>query len=92
MKHSPQKLHAYQTLFTLNQAFENVLADLHRLQRLPFFRLEFLREFQVMAEETRAVANKFTATQREEYLAKAMRRIYKSRAISWRLPMRPRSW
>ena len=45
MKHSPQKLQAYQTLFTLNQAFENVLADLHRLQRLPFFRLEFLREF-----------------------------------------------
>ena len=57
MKHAPQKLLAYQTLFTLNQAFENVLADLHRLQRLPFFRLEFLREFQVMAEETRACVN-----------------------------------
>ena len=57
MKHSPQKLRAYQTLFTLNQAFENVLADLHRLQRLPFFRREFLREFQVMVEETRACVN-----------------------------------
>src|SRR5882724_7636126 len=57
MKHSPQKLLAYQTLFTLNQAFENVLADLHRLQRLPFFRSEFLREFQVMVEETRACVN-----------------------------------
>src|SRR5437899_3663307 len=57
MKHAPQKLHAYQTLFTLNQAFENVLADLQRLQRLPFFRPEFLREFQVMVEETRACVN-----------------------------------
>ena len=57
MKHAPQKLLAYQTLFTLNQAFESVLADLHRLQRLPFFRLEFLREFQVMVEETRACIN-----------------------------------
>jgi len=57
MKHSPQKLLAYQTLFTLNQAFESVLADLHRLQRLPFFRLEFLREFHVMVEETRACIN-----------------------------------
>ena len=44
-------------MFTLNQAFESVLADLQRLQRLPFFRLEFLREFQVMVEETRACIN-----------------------------------
>ena len=57
MKHAPQKLLAYQTLFTLNQAFESALADLQRLQRLPFFRLEFLREFQVMVEETRACIN-----------------------------------
>jgi hypothetical protein len=57
MKHAPQKLLAYQTLFTLNQAFESVLADLQRLQRLPFFRPEFLREFQVMVEETRACIN-----------------------------------
>ncbi len=57
MKPASQKLRAYQTLFTLNQAFQNVLADLHRLQRLPFFRLEFLREFQVMVGETRACIN-----------------------------------
>ena len=57
MKPASQKLLAYQTLFTLNQAFENVLADLQRLQRLPFFRPEFLREFQVMVEETRACIN-----------------------------------
>src|SRR5216683_2804989 len=57
MKHAPQKLRAYQTLFTLNQAFENVLADLQRLQVLPFFRPEFLQEFQVMVEETRACVN-----------------------------------
>jgi hypothetical protein len=52
-----QKLRAYHTLFTLNQSFENVLADLQRLQRLPFFRRAFLREFQVMVEETRACVN-----------------------------------
>jgi hypothetical protein len=57
MKHAAQKLRAYETLFTLNQAFENILADLQRLQRLPFFRREFLREFQVMVEETRACIN-----------------------------------
>src|SRR6266436_6335179 len=57
MKTTPQKLRAYQTLFTLNQAFENISADLQRLQRLPFFRPEFLREFQVMVEETRACIN-----------------------------------
>src|SRR5260370_16440667 len=57
MKDAAQKLRAYETLFTLNQAFENVLADLQRFQRLPFFRREFLREFQVMVEETRACIN-----------------------------------
>src|SRR5439155_18934988 len=57
MSPASQKLRAYQTLFTLNQAFENVLADLQRLQHLPFFRSEFLREFQVMVEETRACIN-----------------------------------
>src|ERR1051326_8126022 len=57
MKPASQKLHAYQTLFSLNQAFESVLADLRRLQRLPFFRPAFLREFQVMVEETRACVN-----------------------------------
>src|SRR5690242_453687 len=57
MKPASQKLLAYQTLFSLNQAFESVLADLHRLQRLPFFRRAFLQEFQVMVEETRACIN-----------------------------------
>jgi hypothetical protein len=57
MKHTRQKLRAYQTLYTLNQSFENLLADLQRLQRLAFFRPEFLREFQVMVEETRACIN-----------------------------------
>jgi len=33
-----------------------------------------------MAEELRAIANKLTDTQREEYLAKAMQLIYRSRA------------
>ena len=53
----PQKLRAYEALHSLNQGFENVLADLVRLQKFPFFRLQFLRHFQVMVEETRAWAN-----------------------------------
>ena len=57
LKHSPQKLRAYETLFILNQAFEQVLANLRSLQALPFLRREFLQEFQVMVEETRACVN-----------------------------------
>ncbi len=57
MKSTPQKLRAYEILFTLNQAFEQVMANLRSLQALPFFRSEFLREFQVMVEETRACIN-----------------------------------
>ena len=57
MKSTPQKLRAYEILFTLNQAFEQVLANLRSLQKVPFFRSKFLREFQVMVEETRACVN-----------------------------------
>lgn len=57
MKTTPRKVRAYETLFTLNQAFEQVLANLRSLQALPFFRRDFLQEFQVMVEETRACVN-----------------------------------
>ena len=57
LKHSPHKLHVYQIIFTLNQGFEQVLANLRSLREFPFFRREFLQEFQVMVEETRACVN-----------------------------------
>ncbi|HLM98646.1 MAG TPA: hypothetical protein VK335_05155 [Bryobacteraceae bacterium] len=57
MKSTPQKLRVYETLHSLNQGFEQVLADLGRLQDFPFFRRKFLRHFQVMVEETRAWAD-----------------------------------
>src|SRR6266478_5619583 len=56
-QHTPQKVQAYETLYTLNQGFEQVLAGLRSLQQFPFFRPEFLREFQVMVAETRACIN-----------------------------------
>jgi hypothetical protein len=56
-KRAAQKLPVYEILYSLNQGFEQVLADFGRLQKFPFFRREFLREFQVVVEETRAWAN-----------------------------------
>ena len=57
MKPASQKLRVYENLFTLNQAFEQVLSNLRHLQEFPFFRREFLREIQVVVEETRAWVN-----------------------------------
>jgi hypothetical protein len=56
MKPASQKLRVYETLHALNQGFEEVLTDLGRLEKLGF-RREFLREFRVVVEETRAWAN-----------------------------------
>jgi hypothetical protein len=52
-----QKLRIYQTLYSLNQAFEQVLADLQSFQEFPFLNRDFLRHFQVIIEETRCWAN-----------------------------------
>jgi hypothetical protein len=52
-----QKLRVYESLHSLNQAFERVLTDLPSLQEFPFFRREFLKHFQVVIEETRCWAN-----------------------------------
>ncbi len=57
MKSTPQKLRVYETLHSLNQGFEQVLADLRRLEEFPFFRRELLRALSVVVEETRAWAN-----------------------------------
>src|SRR5690242_2405375 len=57
MKPSSQKLGVYETLHSLNQAFEQVLSSLAHLHDFPFFRREFLREIQVVVEETRAWVN-----------------------------------
>lgn len=57
MKPTSQKLRVYETLQSLNQAFEQVLSNLRHLQTFPFFRRQFLREFLVVVEETRAWAN-----------------------------------
>ncbi len=57
MKSTPQKLHVYEALHSLNQGFEQVLTDLRRLQEFPFLHRQFLRQFQVVVEETRAWAN-----------------------------------
>ena len=51
------KLRVYETLHSLNQDFERVLADLRSLQAFPSLRREFLNHFQVVMEETRAWAN-----------------------------------
>ena len=52
-----QKLRVYETLHSLNQHFEQVLADLQHLQQFPFLSREFLRHFQIIIEETRCWAN-----------------------------------
>ncbi len=57
LKPSSQKLQVYETLYSLNRGFEQVLADLRRLRVFPFFRGELLREFLVMGEELRAWSN-----------------------------------
>ena len=57
MTPTPQKLRIFEILHTLNRAFEQVLADLGRLQEFPFFHREPLGHFQVVVEEIRAWAN-----------------------------------
>src|SRR5258708_26846874 len=55
-KTAPSKLHVYETLHALNQAFEQVLTDLGLLEELGF-RGGLLHEFRVVVEETRAWVN-----------------------------------
>src|SRR6516162_10186566 len=53
----PTKLRAYEAVYWLNRSFEATLLSLQRLERLGMFRLEYLSEYKVRIEHTRAEAN-----------------------------------
>jgi molecular chaperone DnaK (HSP70) len=53
----PAKLRAYEAVYWLNRSFEATLLSLERLERLGIFRLEYLNEYKVRIEHTRASAN-----------------------------------
>jgi len=53
----PTKLRAYEAVYWLNRSFEATLLSLERLEKLGMFRLEYLNEYKVRIEHTRAEAN-----------------------------------
>ena len=53
----PAKLRAYEAVYWLNRSFEATLLSLERLEQLGIFRLEYLNEYKVRVEHTRAEAN-----------------------------------
>ena len=53
----PNKLRAYEAVYWLNRSFEATLLSLERLEQLGIFRLEYLNEYKVRIEHTRAQAN-----------------------------------
>jgi molecular chaperone DnaK (HSP70) len=53
----PTKLRAYEAVYWLNRSFEATLLSLERLERLGMFRLEYLNEYKIRIEHTRAEAN-----------------------------------
>lgn len=53
----PIKLRAYEAVYWLNRSFEATLLSLERLEQLGLFRLEYLNEYKVRIEHTRAQAN-----------------------------------
>jgi len=57
-KSLPTKLRAYEAVYWLNRCFEATLLSLERLEQLGIFRLEFLNEYKVRLEHTRADAKK----------------------------------
>jgi len=56
-KSLPTKLRAYEAVYWLNRCFEATLLSLERLEQLGIFRLEFLNQYKVRLEHTRADAN-----------------------------------
>src|SRR5215831_3080511 len=56
-KSLPTKLRAYEAVYWLNRSFEATLLSLERLEQLGIFRLEYLNEYKVRIEHTRAEAN-----------------------------------
>lgn len=53
----PARLRAYEAVYWLNRGFEATLLSLERLERLGIFSLEYLNEYKVRIEHTRAQAN-----------------------------------
>ena len=53
----PGKLRAYEAAYWLNRSFQATLLSLERLEQLGIFRLEYLNEYKVRIEHTRAEAN-----------------------------------
>jgi hypothetical protein len=53
----PTKLRAYEAIYWLNRSFEAALLSLERIERLGMFRVEYLNEYKVRLEHTRAQAN-----------------------------------
>ena len=51
------KLQIYEGIYNLNRAFHATLLSLERLENLGFFRAEYLNEFKIELEHTRANAN-----------------------------------
>src|SRR5215831_17289273 len=56
-KSLPTKLRAYEALYMLNRCFEATLLSLEKLEGLGMFRLEYLNEYKVALEHTRAETN-----------------------------------
>jgi len=63
----PTKLRAYEAIYLLNRSFEATLLSVERLERLGLFRLEYLNEYKVRLELTRAEANEELIETLHEY-------------------------
>ena len=64
------KLHLFQELLDLNQAFEQVLRGLERMEKLPFFHAEELRYARAEVETARLQANRQFYANFEELVEK----------------------
>src|SRR5205807_1379386 len=63
----PTKLRAYEAVYWLNRSFEAALLSLERIEHLGMFRLEYLNEYKVRVEHTRAQANRELIDTLHEY-------------------------
>jgi len=63
----PTKLRAYEAVYWLNRSFEAALLSLERIERLGMFRLEYLNEYKIRLEHTRAQANRELIDTLHEY-------------------------
>ncbi len=63
----PTKLRAYEAVYWLNRSFQAALLSLERLEGLGMFRLEYLNEYKIRLECTRAEANEELIDTLHEY-------------------------